>query len=83
MLGQTAAMTDDRDRPVSEIFDPSAWGEVPGFDFTDITYHRAVDADGRIRRHPVDDQLVATLEPRLSDHELPGSDQWRAVRSFR
>ncbi len=26
---------------VSEIYDPSAWGEVPGFDFTDITYHRA------------------------------------------
>ncbi len=26
---------------VSEIFDPSAWHEVPGFDFTDITYHRA------------------------------------------
>lgn len=27
---------------VSEIFDPSAWREVSGFDFTDITYHRAV-----------------------------------------
>jgi naphthoate synthase len=26
---------------VSDIYDPSAWGEVPGFDFTDITYHRA------------------------------------------
>lgn len=26
---------------VSEIYDPSAWDEVPGFDFTDITYHRA------------------------------------------
>lgn len=26
---------------VSEIFDPDAWEEVPGFDFTDITYHRA------------------------------------------
>ncbi len=26
---------------VSEIFDSSAWSEVPGFDFTDITYHRA------------------------------------------
>src|SRR3954468_18478960 len=29
---------------VSEIFDPSAWKPVDGFDFTDITYHRAVDA---------------------------------------
>jgi naphthoate synthase len=26
---------------VSEIFDPAAWDVVPGFDFTDITYHRA------------------------------------------
>ena len=26
---------------VSETFDPSAWTKVPGFDFTDITYHRA------------------------------------------
>ncbi|HLF40711.1 MAG TPA: 1,4-dihydroxy-2-naphthoyl-CoA synthase [Acidimicrobiia bacterium] len=28
---------------VSELFDPSAWREIPGFGFTDITYHRAVD----------------------------------------
>lgn len=28
---------------VSEIFDPSKWTEVPGFDFEDITYHRAND----------------------------------------
>ena len=34
--------------PVSEIFDPSAWREVPGFEFTDITYHRAVDS-GTVR----------------------------------
>lgn len=27
--------------PVSETFDPDRWEEVPGFDFTDITYHRA------------------------------------------
>ena len=26
---------------VSEIFDADAWNVVPGFDFTDITYHRA------------------------------------------
>lgn len=26
---------------VSEIFNVDAWDEVPGFDFTDITYHRA------------------------------------------
>ena len=28
---------------VSEQFDPDAWHEVEGFDFTDITYHRARD----------------------------------------
>ncbi|NBN88961.1 MAG: 1,4-dihydroxy-2-naphthoyl-CoA synthase [Actinobacteria bacterium] len=26
---------------VSQIFDPSRWTQVAGFDFTDITYHRA------------------------------------------
>ncbi len=29
---------------VSEIFDPAAWRPVEGFDLTDVTYHRAVDA---------------------------------------
>ncbi len=29
---------------VSEIFDPAAWKPVAGFDFTDITYHRASEA---------------------------------------
>jgi naphthoate synthase len=32
------------DRDVSEIFDPSVWREVPGFeDLTDLTYHRALE----------------------------------------
>ncbi len=30
-------------KQVSEIFDSSVWHEVAGFDFTDITYHRADD----------------------------------------
>ena len=33
---------------VSELFDPDAWRAVPGFDFTDITYHRALD-QGTVR----------------------------------
>ncbi len=41
----SAAMSD---RPVSDIFDPSKWDEVPGFDFEDITYHRA-KAHGTVR----------------------------------
>jgi len=28
---------------VSEIFDPAAWREVPGFEFDDITYHRSAE----------------------------------------
>jgi len=33
---------------VSDIFDPSRWRPVEGFDFTDMTYHRAVD-QGTVR----------------------------------
>ncbi|MBA3489595.1 MAG: 1,4-dihydroxy-2-naphthoyl-CoA synthase [Longispora sp.] len=33
---------------ISELFDPDAWKVVEGFDFTDITYHRAVD-QGTVR----------------------------------
>ena len=36
------------DGGVSEIFDPERWVAVEGFDFTDITYHRAVD-QGTVR----------------------------------
>lgn len=33
---------------VSEIFDPTRWEPVPGFELTDITYHRAID-QGTVR----------------------------------
>ncbi len=33
---------------VSELFDPSRWRPVQGFEFTDLTYHRAVD-QGTVR----------------------------------
>jgi naphthoate synthase len=33
---------------VSDIFDPARWQVVEGFDFSDITYHRAVD-QGTVR----------------------------------
>ena len=33
---------------VSELFDPTRWRQVEGFDFTDITYHRAID-QGTVR----------------------------------
>ena len=35
-------------RRVSEIFDPTAWEPVPGFDLADITYHRAISS-GTVR----------------------------------
>ena len=56
---------------VSEIFDESAWAVVPGFDFTDITYHRAVahgvvrvafdrpEVRNAFRPHTVDELLTA------------------------
>ena len=32
------------ERTVSELFDPAAWRQVPGFeDLQDLTYHRAVE----------------------------------------
>lgn len=31
----------------AQPFDPSRWRPVTGFELTDITYHRAIDADGR------------------------------------
>ena len=33
---------------ISPLFDPSEWRDVPGFSFTDITYHRAVN-QGTVR----------------------------------
>lgn len=34
--------------PISPLFDASAWRAVPGFSFTDITYHRSIDS-GTVR----------------------------------
>jgi len=56
---------------VSDIFDSSAWDQVPGFDFTDITYHRAEEVGAvrvafdrpevrnAFRPHTVDELYVA------------------------
>jgi naphthoate synthase len=58
---------------VSEIFDADAWQPVEGFEFSDLTYHRAVDA-GVVRiafdrpdvrnafRPQTVDQLITALE---------------------
>jgi naphthoate synthase len=49
---------------VSEIFDPARWQEVPGFDFKDITYHRAVD-QGTVR--------IAFNRPEVRNAFRPGT----------
>jgi naphthoate synthase len=63
---------------VSELFDPKAWQTVPGFDFTDITYHRAVetgavriafhrpDVRNAFRPHTVDELYQAVDHARMS-----------------
>jgi len=51
-------------RMVSEIFDPAAWEPVSGFDFADITYHRAVD-QGTVR--------VAFNRPEVRNAFRPGT----------
>ena len=63
---------------VSEIFDPSAWTAVPGFEFTDITYHRANDVGAvriafdrpevrnAFRPHTVDELYAALDHARMS-----------------
>ena len=64
--------------PVSEIFDPSAWTAVPGFDFTDVTYHRANDVGvvriafdrpevrNAFRPHTVDELFAALDHARMT-----------------
>ncbi len=63
---------------VSEIFDSAAWEVVDGFDFADITYHRAVDAGvvriafdrpevrNAFRPQTVDELITALEHARLS-----------------
>src|SRR6188472_1528078 len=63
---------------VSEIFDSSAWRPVEGFDFADLTYHRAIDAGvvriafdrpevrNAFRPQTVDELITALDHARLS-----------------
>ncbi len=49
---------------VSEIFDPALWDDVDGFDFADITYHRA-KAHGTVR--------IAFNRPEVRNAFRPGT----------
>ena len=63
---------------ISPLFDPDAWREVPGFSFTDITYHRALDQGtvriafnrpevrNAFRPHTVDELYTALDHARMS-----------------
>src|ERR1700742_2886436 len=63
---------------ISALFDASRWRAVEGFDFTDITYHRAVDQGtvriafnrpevrNAFRPHTVDELYVALDHARMS-----------------
>src|SRR5690348_13613501 len=65
---------------ISELFDPAAWRPVPGLEFTDITYHRAVgqgtvrvafnrpEVRNAFRPHTVDELCTAL------DHARQSSD---------
>jgi naphthoate synthase len=62
----------------SELFDPERWDPVPGFDFTDVTYHRARDVGAvrvafdrpevrnAFRPHTVDELFTALDHARMT-----------------
>jgi naphthoate synthase len=76
-MGQQGQVTDQTGF-VSELFDPDAWSAVAGFEFTDITYHRARDhgtvrvafnrpeVRNAFRPHTVDELATALEHARTS-----------------
>jgi naphthoate synthase len=48
MMLEDAVVSNETSKTVSDAFDPARWEEVAGFEFEDITYHRAVD-QGTVR----------------------------------
>ncbi len=63
---------------ISELFDPTAWQEVPGFDFTDITYHRALD-QGTVRVAFNRPEVRNAFRPRTVDELYRALDHARAT----
>ncbi|MEZ5261607.1 MAG: 1,4-dihydroxy-2-naphthoyl-CoA synthase [Acidimicrobiales bacterium] len=61
---------------VSEIFDASAWDEVGGFDFTDITYHRP-KAHGTVRIAFDRPEIRNAFRPRTVDELYRALDHAR------
>ena len=66
---------------VSEIFDDARWSEVKGFNFSDITYHRAID-QGTVRIAFNRPQIRNAFRPHTVDELYTALDharQWTDV----
>jgi naphthoate synthase len=66
---------------ISELFDETAWTPVPGFEFSDITYHRA-KAHGTVRIAFDRPEVRNAFRPRTVDELLVALDharQWSDV----
>jgi naphthoate synthase len=66
---------------VSDIFDPALWDVVPGFDFEDITYHRA-KAQGTVRVAINRPDCLNSFRPKTVDElytALNHARQWSDV----
>jgi naphthoate synthase len=61
---------------VSELFDPKAWTLVPGFSFTDVTYHRALD-QGTVRIAINRPEVRNAFRPRTVDELAQALDHAR------
>ena len=63
---------------VSELFDESAWEQVPDFDFTDITYHRAVE-HGTVRIAFNRPEVRNAFRPKTVDELITALDHARCT----
>ena len=61
---------------VSDLFDPAAWREVPGFAFDDITYHRSVE-HGTVRIAFNRPEVRNAFRPRTVDQLYTALDDAR------
>jgi naphthoate synthase len=61
---------------VSALFDPNSWHAVPGFDFDDITYHRATD-HGTVRIAFNRPEVRNAFRPRTVDQLYAALDHAR------
>jgi naphthoate synthase len=63
---------------VSELFDEAAWKQVPEFDFTDITYHRAVE-HGTVRIAFNRPEVRNAFRPQTVDELITALDHARCT----